>query len=193
MLPAREEAERLLEEAEQNNPGPWGNHSRTVAHCAEKIARACGDLDAEKAYVLGLLHDIGRKFGVRHLGHVSDGYRYMLSLGYDEAARVCLTHSFNNGTLDIGKFDTTEEELAMIRKELASLSFDEYDRLIQLSDALAGAEGVLDIEQRMEDVRKRYGSYPQRKWDSNLRLKQGFEQKVGKSIYEVVEKDSFRP
>ena len=87
----------------------------------------------------------------------------------------------------------TEEELAMIRKELASLSFDEYDRLIQLSDALAGAEGVLDIEQRMEDVRTRYGSYPQRKWDSNLRLKQGFEQKVGKSIYEVVEKDSFRP
>ena len=53
-------------------------------------------MDAEKAYVLGLLHDIGRKFGVRHLGHVSDGYRFMMSLGYDEAAKICLTHSFNN-------------------------------------------------------------------------------------------------
>lgn len=27
-----------------------------------------GDMDAEKAYVLGLLHDISRKFGVRHRG-----------------------------------------------------------------------------------------------------------------------------
>ena len=81
MIPTRTQAERLLREAEQCNPGPWGNHSRIAAHCAEKIAGLCEGLDAEKAYVLGLLHDIGRKFGVRHLGHVSDGYTYMMSLG----------------------------------------------------------------------------------------------------------------
>lgn len=52
-----------------------------------KIAHACGDMDSEKAYILGLLHDIGRKFGVRHLGHVSDGYTYMKQLGYDEVAK----------------------------------------------------------------------------------------------------------
>lgn len=100
MLPTRERAEELLSEAEQCNPGPWGDHSRTAAHCAERIAQACGDLDPDKAYILGLLHDIGRKFGVRHPGHVSDGYSYMMSLGYEEAARVCLTHSFHNQTLD---------------------------------------------------------------------------------------------
>ena len=60
------------------NPGPWGKHCLTVAHCAEKIASACGDMDVEKAYILGLLHDIGRKFGVRHLGHVYDGYVYII-------------------------------------------------------------------------------------------------------------------
>ena len=76
MIPTRIEAERLLREAEKDNPGPWGNHSRITAHCAEKIAGLCDGLYAEKAYVLGLLHDIGRKFGVRHLGHVSDGYTY---------------------------------------------------------------------------------------------------------------------
>ena len=43
------------------NPGPWGKHCLTAAHCAEKIASACGDMDVEKAYILGLLHDIGRK------------------------------------------------------------------------------------------------------------------------------------
>ena len=53
------EAERLLQEAECCNPGPWGNHSRVAAHCAAEIAKAAG-MDAEKAYVLGLLHDIGK-------------------------------------------------------------------------------------------------------------------------------------
>lgn len=195
MLPTREEAEKLLIEAEGCNPGPWGNHSRVVAHCAEKIAQECGDMDSDKAYILGLLHDIGRKFGVRHLGHVSDGYSYMMSLGYDEAAKICLTHSFNSQTTDeyIGKFDTSEEELNMIQDALKTVVMDEYDRLIQLCDSLAGAEGVLDIEERMEDVKRRYGSYPQNKWDGNLKLKEHFEEKMGRDIYVVVEKDSFKP
>lgn len=152
-------------------------------------------MDAEKAYVLGLLHDIGRKFGVRHLGHVSDGYRFMMSLGYDEAARICLTHSFNNHTLDeyIGKLDVSDEEMKMIKTELARTVYDDYDRLIQLCDSLAGAEGVLDIEDRMNDVEKRYGFYPQDKWDSNMRLKRYFEEKMKKDIYLVCEKDSFVP
>ena len=187
MLPTRKEAERLLAEAEKCNPGPWGNHSRVAAHCAEKIAQECDGLDPEKAYILGLLHDIGRKFGVRHLGHVSDGYSYMMSMGYDEAAKICLTHSFNSGTIDgyIGKFDTTLEELKVIEDALETVTMDEYDKLIQLCDSIAGSEGVLDIEETMGDVRNRYGSYPQEKWDNNLKLKKHFEDMMGKDIYAV--------
>ena len=194
MLPTREQAEALLLEAEKCNPGPWGNHSRVTAHCAEKIARACGDLDADKAYILGLLHDIGRKFGVKHLGHVADGYTYMLVLGYDEAAQICLTHSFNNQTVSeyIGKFDTTPEELKMLQDALTATKMDDYDRLIQLCDSLAGAEGVLDIEERMGDVKRRYGMYPEAKWNSNLAIKQYFEDKMGKDVYTVVDKVNFR-
>ena len=192
-MPTREEAEALLREAEKCNPGPWGNHSRVAAHCAERIAQECGDMDADKAYILGLLHDIGRKFGVRHLGHVSDGYSYMMSLGYDEAAKICLTHSFQSKVLTeyIGKFDTTEEELKMIQDGLETVALDEYDRLIQLCDSMAGAEGVLDMEERMGDVKRRYGAYPQDKWDFNLGLKRSFEEKMGRDIYDVVEKDTF--
>lgn len=195
MLPTRMEAERLLREAEGCNPGPWGNHSRVAAHCAQKIAEACPELDGEKAYILGLLHDIGRKFGVRHLGHVTDGYAYMMKLGYDEAAKICLTHSFNNNSLAgyIGKIDVSAEEMEMLTTALAEVKMDDYDRLIQLCDALAGSEGVLDIEERMGDVKKRYGSYPQEKWDTNLRLKEYFERKAGRSIYDLVEKETYRP
>ncbi len=195
MLPTRETAEILLREAEKCNPGPWGDHSRTTAHCAEKIAQACGDMDANKAYILGLLHDIGRKFGVRHLGHVSDGYTYMMALGYDEVAKICLTHSFNNQTIReyIGRTDTTAEETALIESRLQSVHLDEYDKLIQLCDALAGSSGVLDIETRMEDVKRRYGFYPEAKWESNMRLKKHFEEKTGENIYTLVEKEAFRP
>jgi HD superfamily phosphohydrolase YqeK len=195
MLPKREEAEEILREAERCNPGPWGNHSRVAAHCAEKIAQECDNLDSDKAYILGLLHDIGSKFGVRHMGHVSDGYSYMLSLGYNEVAQICLTHSFNNQRITeyIGKFDTTDEELKMIQDALKAVTMDEYDRLIQLCDSIAGTEGVLDIEERMGDVKCRYGSYPQAKWDSNLASKKHFEDKMGKDIYAVVDKECFRP
>ena len=194
MIPTREEAEEILREAEKCNPGLWGNHSRVAAHCAEKIARACRDMDADKAYVLGLLHDIGRKFGGRHMGHVSDGYSYMMSLGYDEVAQICLTHSFNNQTTEgyIGKIDTTDEELQLVKENLQRVVMDDYDRLIQLCDSLAGAEGVLDIEERMGDVKRRYGSYPQLIWDKNLALKAYFEEKMGQDIYTVVDKENFK-
>lgn len=195
MLPTRKEAIELVHDGLLSNPGPWGKHCLTAAHCAEKIASECDGMDSEKAYILGLLHDIGRKFGVRHLGHVSDGYTYMTNLGYDEVAKICLTHSFNNHTVDeyIGKFDVTDDELMLIKSELAKAIYDEYDWLIQLCDSLAGAEGVLDIEERMGDVKNRYGSYPQDKWDSNIRLMHYFEEKMGKNIYTVCEQDTFIP
>ena len=197
MFPTREEAEALLEEALPHNPGPWGDHSRTAAYCAECIAKASGGvLNPEKAYVLGLLHDIGRRYGKRHLGHVSDGYTHMMQLGYDEVARVCLSHSFNDQSLAdyVGSRDTTPEETALIETGLAAMVYDEYDRLIQLCDSLAGAEGVLDIEERMLDVKRRYGAYPQHKWDINLALKAHFEALCGgRNIYEVVEKEFYRP
>lgn len=195
MLPTREEAIALVRDGLACNPGPWGRHCLTAAHCAEKIASACGDMDSEKAYILGLLHDIGRKFGTRHLGHVSDGYTYMKSLGYDEVAKICLTHSFNNHTVDeyIGKFDVSQEELTLIKTKLVETVYDEYDLLIQLCDSLAGADGVLDIEERMNDVKGRYGSYPQDKWDSNIELMHYFEKRMNQNIYLVCEKDTFVP
>ncbi len=187
MRPDRAEAERLLLEAESCNPGTWGGHSRTAARCAEKIALRSG-LDPEKAYVLALLHDIGRKFGRMHLRHVYLGYTYMLSLGYDEAARICLTHSFPTHTVDefIGNFDVTDEELQLLRTKLAETVYDDYDRLVILCDAVAGPEGPMDMKERMDDVKSRYGFYPQEKWEANLRLKTYFEEKMGEDLKRAV-------
>ena len=141
--PSREEAHRLVREAELCNPGPWGDHSRVAAMCAEKIAAACG-LDAEKAYVLGLLHDIGRKFGVKHLAHVYDGYQYMLSLGYPDAARICLTHSFCLPKLEvyIGNFDLAPQQQTQVQQLLEELEGAAYelesDRMLEILKELEG-------------------------------------------------------
>jgi len=73
---------------------------------------------------------------------------------------------------------------------LAAITYDDYDRLIQLCDCLAGSEGVVDMAARMEDIRFRYGSYPQDKWDANMRLKAYFEEKTRKDIYEIVKNEA---
>lgn len=189
LYPDKNTAEEILREAENCNPGSWGDHSRVVAMCAEKIARACGDMNAEKAYILGLLHDIGRKFGVKHFCHIYDGYTYMMQLGYEDAARICLTHSFCLQKISdyIGNFDVTEEQRKLVEKKLSEITYDDYDLLIQLCDSLGSAEGVVSMEERMKDVKRRYGNYPQDKWERNLALRKYFEEKTGKDIYAILE------
>ena len=192
MYPDRKKAMEILRESEERTPGSWGDHCRIAAYCSEKIAFYSG-MDTEKAYVLGLLHDIGRRFGNRHLGHVYDGYSYMMSLGYDDVAQICLTHSFTGTSIYsyAGKVDTDDEETDLIVNKLKEATIDDYDRLIRLCDALAGNVCVMDIIDRMNDVRKRYGRYDQEKWDDNLALKDYFEKKMGMDLYEAVDKDSF--
>ena len=95
--PSVARAEELLREAEAMNPGPWGAHSRVVAAAARAIAERDARLEPQRAYVLGLLHDVGRRtggHGVADVRHVLDGYAFMRGLGFEESARICLTHSF---------------------------------------------------------------------------------------------------
>ena len=71
--------------------------------------------------------------------------------------------------------------------------FDDYDKLIQLCDSIGGAEGVMDIIDRMNDVKSRYGYYDPEKWDTNLELKNYFEQLMGQDVYSSVGKDNYKP
>ena len=188
MKPMREEAERILEESYAMNPGPWRDHSRRVAFCAEKIAARCAGMDPDKAYVLGLLHDIGRRFGDTYMAHVIDGYRFLSSMGYDEAARICVTHSFADRNVDsyIGRRDVSEEDFALIRHMAEESEYDDYDRLIQLCDSLAMADGTIDLKARMDDIERRHGHYPPAKRQAHYRLKETFDGMAGLDLYTVL-------
>ena len=196
--PSRETAEGLLRWAVSLNLGPWEKHSETAARAAETIAAKCG-MDAERAYVLGLLHDIGRFEGVRGLHHVIAGYQLMQEKGYDGAARICLNHSFpvQDSACFNGKRDCTPEETAFIDRELQAMEYDDYDRLIQLCDALATEERITLIEPRLLDVAIRHGvgSFYQEKWKGFLDCKAYFDEKCGCNIYQLfreeIEKNIF--
>lgn len=184
--PNRDEGEQILSEAEQLNPGLWVAHSRNVASCAERIAAASG-LNPEKAYVLGLLHDVGRRAGIGQLKHVYYGWKYMNDLRYPAVAKVCLTHSYNTHRFedDMAKLDVEPKQADEVKAALVGYEYDDYDRLIQLCDSIATAEGVVDVTERMTDVKARYGSYPQPKWDKNIELLEYFRRKTGQDIYEL--------
>ncbi len=66
------------------------------------------------------------------------------------------------------------------------VEYNDYDRLIQLCDAISMPDGVVDMNFRMDDVAARYGSYPIEKRQKNLELKRYFEGKIGKDLYEAL-------
>lgn len=56
----KETAVLLLEELYLLNKGPWREHSYNVTLAAKKIAEKTSSIDPDKAYTLGLIHNIGR-------------------------------------------------------------------------------------------------------------------------------------
>lgn len=161
-VPTPAEAERILAEAERLNPGPWVEHCRTAGACARAIAGRHPAMDAEVAYVMGLLHDIGRRtagYGVPDPMHVIDGHRHLSELGYDDAARICLTHSFpiKNADAFAASWGELHDERRFVQEYLDRVGYTVYDQLIQLCDCLALPSGPVVMEKRFVDVALRHG------------------------------------
>ncbi len=189
-IPTRAKAEALLEQAAVHHGGEWVGHSRHVALAAQQIASRIPALDAEKAFVLGLLHDIGRQNAQLGMRHILEGFNGLKELGFDEAARICLTHSFPIQQVEAvaGRWDCSPDEIEFIRAYLASIEYDDYDRLIQLCDALALPNGFCLIEKRLVDVALRHGvnEYSVARWQAYFHLKAYFEAQIGDSVYRLL-------
>lgn len=117
-VPILEEAKIILEDSSKLNPGPWIEHSLNVGMAAELIAGYDIELDKNTALVLGMLHDIGRRYGVTSMRHSIDGYKFAIERGYNLLARICITHSFplKNINAVFGKWDCSDEEFKYAMK-----------------------------------------------------------------------------
>lgn len=187
MLPSKIEAEEELDLAGDLNSGPWIRHSYNVGIAAKCIAQYCSDLDEGKAYILGILHDIGKRNGfVSTFKHVYEGYHYCMDKGWDEAARICMTHTYVLKEQEFGMNITKEEQ--EIKDYLKVCEYDDYDRLIMLCDSLAEENGFCMMEKRLVDVARRHGvnEFTVPRWNANFALKEYFEKKIGNSIYNVL-------
>jgi hypothetical protein len=185
-----EQAQYELKIAVQNNPGPWEQHSLVAADNARRIAEKVPGMNPEKAYIMGLLHDIGRRVGVTGMRHSYDGYTYLMKIEQPEIAPVCLSHSYPIKDADMfcGKHDCTEEEKTVIREFLQNRAYDDYDLLIQLCDAISLPTGPCIMEKRLVDVILRHGilSYSPEKWKKLFEIKKYFDTLCGRNIYTLL-------
>ena len=151
------------------------------------------ELEPDVAYVMGLMHDIGRGLfrpGMPDVRHVLDGHAHLMALGHEDAARICLTHSFPTKRADefASPWTGLDGEKAWVQRYLDGIEYSAYDRLIQLCDSLSLPHGPVLMEKRFVDVALRHGVNPLtvEKWRAFLAIKDEFDTAVGGSIYDVL-------
>lgn len=171
----------------------YRTHATLVAFCAEIIASKIPELDCRDAYILGLLHDYGKLVIVEEKGkdfHGISGYEALLKMGYDDSARICLTHSFPNKDFAISDYASyPKTEIIKAKKLLNNIEYNDYDRLIQLSDMFTTGIGIINLKDRMLFLQDKYHISPliiKQKYRTALKLKAYFDEKCDCDIYKLL-------
>ncbi|MEE6207941.1 MAG: HD domain-containing protein [Alphaproteobacteria bacterium] len=137
-----------------------GVHVFNVAKIAEEFAKNTnGTLDPDTAYVLGLLHDIGRikDETVTNIPHGIEGFNYLSKNGYPKLAPICLTHCFITKDIDIADYPAYSPELLkQVKEYLDGIEYNDYDRVIQMADMFSRGKEILSIRQRLEKNKSFY-------------------------------------
>lgn len=166
-------------------------HSYNVAEAARKIADRTAYLNPDKAYILGLLHDYGKMFDERVVdkSHGQIGYEMMIKKDYPEVARICLTHTFVDKNFEEKDFWYPINWQKWIKDKLKDIEYDDYDRLIQLSDKFAEKLDLVSIEYRSERLKQRYNLSDEVTkiiYNEGMQLKKYFDKLCGEDIYKIL-------
>lgn len=183
------------EEAKKNSTF-LAQHCLNSATAAEKIAQNVKDMDSEKAFCMGALHDIGRMTLDRF--HGLHGYEFMMKEGHGDIAQVSLTHTFLDNDVDKAEFhfpmnEFRENDIQKTKELISSVELTDYDLLIRFCDYLS--VGYMDkpctIEERLSDIQSRYKDkiYGEG-WDSLTAkvygLKKYWEGKLSEPLYSIL-------
>lgn len=166
-------------------------HSMAVATNAMTIASRLPHLNPRKAYILGLLHDYGERYSRRQKGafHGTSGYDALMELGYPEAARICLTHSFPNPDINPSEYTYPIAAITRAKELISNIVYDDYDRLIQYSDLLVCIYRTVSIAERTSFIQKKYNvsdAAIARLTNEGLKLKDYFDAKCGCNTYDLL-------
>ena len=150
------------------NTSSWISHTLNVGICARNLANGLENVDPNTTFVLGILHDIGRKFKT-DMQHTVYGYEYLVSKGYPNEAKICLTHSHilgercaNNepavpGWSCINGVSTWDPSIETddLTKFLQNTSYNVYDSVLNIADLMATEKDILPVHERLKDIAKR--------------------------------------
>jgi len=181
--------ERIYHGSNQRIIFEHGIHVFNVAKIAENIAAKTGILNPETAYVLGLLHDVGRikDETVTHVPHSIEGYKYLCKTGFPDAAPICITHNFIDPDIKAEDYPTYDQKsFAFARNFLQKVRYNDYDRLIQLADLFSRGKEILSIRQRLDKNKQFYHIKNLSYEDKAFALRDYFNQKYNIDVEQIV-------
>lgn len=195
------QAEKMIDQLKQEeialgrDPTTWyayENHVYGVAKIAKAIASKIPTMNANRVYIMGLLHDICRTEEDRYQRfHGILGYEKLIKLDKD-VANCCLSHTFPwNELLSYHQcakyFYHNKADYEFLANFFKNTPAKEEDYLIQLCDNLANKDGLVTIEQRAKELIQRRG--PLYVTLNGLKkakeLKRYFDKKIGCDIYSL--------
>ncbi len=154
------------------NTSSWLSHSLFESILCGQLAKAVG-LDSNKAKILGLLHDIGRK-QTHDFSHTIRGYEMLVDQGREDEAIACLTHSFlaggrcsSNEQAEPG-FYVDDEGIPHFAPEskkddvtlfLENYQYTDYDLILNIADLMATDKGIVSPLERIIDIASRRKSF----------------------------------
>ncbi len=198
--PSRNEAYKIWEDGikyRQSRPYPfpleneYRFHTQGVAAASQAIAEHVNGMDREKAFVLGLLHDYGKRINekIENKFHGREGYEVMMDLGFPAVAQICLTHTFPNQNFDDSEYAYPQEWKDWAHQKIAKIQYDDYDYLICLCDKFFEGLSMVSIEKRTEGIAQRYNINKAQKdilYKQSIALKKYFDEKTGMDIYQIL-------
>lgn len=171
------------------------NHCQAVAQIAKTIASKTAYLNSDKAEIMGLLHDCGRIVDeyALHKHHGIVGYHLMNKKGWSELAKISVTHNFPIKDFDIDLMPHPRSDMIYTKKLLSEWEYNDYDKLIQLADALNNLGQTCSIENRYKSISARY-KVPYENLlpiiNKYNELKQYFDEQCKINIYKLLEIDN---
>lgn len=152
----------------RRNTSNWINHCLNVGVVCKNLGTSL-NLDADKAFALGILHDVGRKKSQK-FDHTIKGFEYLVDLSYEDEAFACLTHSFVNGgrcasneKAEEGFYldnegnphfmdDAVKDDITVF---LENYEYNDYDLILNIADLVATSSNIATIEERLKDIATR--------------------------------------
>lgn len=161
----REDALALLKKYTSAHES-WYAHTLQVSAAARRLAELISQrghaVDVQQVTVLGLLHDLGRSRG-HGLRHGIEGYMLARAEGYEEEGRICFLHMLKGHSLEQGVelgmlTDQERRELLKTGRRFGHFSLEE--KIVCVADAMMSDPGLVRIEEKYANVRRRYGPLP---------------------------------